>query len=108
MHQRFRDQNQSTPDASGHDQPVKDQAGFDGFSQSDLVRKQHARRQPARDFGSDVQLVRNQIDSAADESANAQLTTMMLIFERGGAQIELPWGIGVSREESSFRRVEGD
>jgi hypothetical protein len=69
VHQGFRYQNQHALCPPGQNQPVEDEAGFNGFSQADFVRKEHSGCEPCGDFGRNVKLVRNQIDAATQETA---------------------------------------
>ena len=47
---------------------LQNQTGFDGFAQSDLIRKHDARRIAARDFIGDVQLMWNQFGACATQT----------------------------------------
>ena len=88
VHQRFRHEDQHALRAAGQDQPMQNQAGFDGFAQAHFVGEQHARHQAAGHFGSDVKLVRDQIDPAADKSAHLGFAPAMLMLQRGHPEIE--------------------
>jgi hypothetical protein len=64
---------------------MQDQAGFDSFAKADFVREKYAGGEAAYDFGSNIELVRNEIDAAADEAAHVRLTSPMLLLQRGDA-----------------------
>ena len=80
--------------ATGQNQPMQNQTGLDGFAQAHFIRQQHARHKSARDFRSDVELVRNQINPATHESAHPGLAPAMPMSQSGHAEIE------------DFRRIE--
>src|SRR5206468_12030029 len=52
MNQRVRNEDQHALGAAGQEQPMKDQACFDGFSQADFVRQQNPWQQTPRNHRS--------------------------------------------------------
>src|SRR5581483_11104424 len=59
MDERFGYKNQCTFHASGQDQAVQNQAGFDSLPQPDFIRQQNAWGDPACNFRCYVNLMRN-------------------------------------------------
>ena len=57
MEQGFRDQDQGPGHAAGGQQPVEDEAGFDGLAESHLIRQQDPGRRAFGDLGGDVELM---------------------------------------------------
>ena len=73
---------------------MKNQAGLNGFAQAHFVSEQDPRHQTASHFGSDVELVGNEINPAAHEPAHPGFAPAMLMAQRGHPEIE------------DFRRIE--
>src|SRR5262249_19314037 len=94
--------------APGQDQSMQDQASLNGLSQTDFVCKQNTRRQARRHFGRDIDLMRNQFDPAADETAHLGFADAMLYLERLNAQIEHWRRIELAERQSLFRFGEAD
>src|SRR5262245_26409412 len=108
MHKRFRYQNQDALRPARQNKPMQNQTGFDGFSEPDFIGEQNPRRQPAGDFGCDIELVRNQIDASTDEATNAGFQLTMLMLQAGKPQVESLGRIELSSEQALYRFVEAD
>ena len=70
VHQRVRHEDEHAADFPGGQHAVQDQAGFDGFAEADLVGQQHARHIATAHLGGDVNLMRQQIDAPAEQTAH--------------------------------------
>ena len=70
-------QHQNSLDPSGHHQPVQDQSGLDGFAQAHLVGQQDPRRGHRGGGAGDIELVAEQIDAGAGESAGCVSAQVM-------------------------------
>src|SRR5262249_25162598 len=100
VNQGLRHDDQHAGRPSREDQPVKNQARFNRFSEADFVREQDTRRQSSGHFRSDVELVWNKIDPSSNEAANFGFAPAMLLLERGNSQVEDSGCIELSGEES--------
>ena len=88
VNERLGHEDQRALNPAGLDQAMKDQARFDGFPQSDFIGEQNPRDQPAGHLGSNVKLVRNEVDAPPDKSAHLGFAPTMLVLQRGKSQIE--------------------
>ena len=108
MDERFRHEDQDAFCPPRQDEPVENEARFDCFSQPDFIGEQNPRRQTPGDFGSDVELMRNQIDSSACEAAHPGLALAVLMFKCGEPEVEhLRW-IELACEQTFLGLVEAD
>ena len=62
----------------------------------------------ARDFCSDVELVRNEFDAASHESTHLRFTTAMLLLQGGDTKVEDVWRIQLTGQQPFLRLVETD
>src|SRR5690348_11025221 len=108
MNQGLRHDDQHAGRPSGENQPVKNQARFNGFSKSDFIRQQDTRHQPPGHFRCDVELVWNKIDPSSHEAANFGFAPAMLMLERGNSQVEDSGSIELSGEKPLLRFVKAD
>ena len=69
MQERFGHQDQHPLHAASEQQPMQDQAGFDGLAKPDLIGQQHARMMSVGDLSGDVQLMRDRADAGAEQPA---------------------------------------
>ena len=89
-------------------QPVQDQPRLDRLAEADLVREQHARHEPSRDFTRDEHLVRQQIHAPADKTAHRRAPQIAAPTERLGAQFKRAQIIRVPAEEPVLGLAETD
>ena len=103
MHERFRDDDQDPFDLFAHQQAVKDEARFDRFAQSDFVGKQNARRIAFAQFLRDVELMRDEIDSAPDEAQRRRLMMAKVTIQTGLTEFESEVVVPPAVEQPGFR-----
>src|SRR5262249_35115862 len=108
MNKRFRDKDQRPFHTPRQDQPMKNQAGFDRFTKPHFICEQDARSKPARDFGTNVKLMRNEIDASPGESADPRFAAAVLMFQCGHSKIEGFRRIEMTEEEPFLGFVEAD
>ena len=87
---------------------MKDEAGLDRLAEADLVSEQDSRRKPARNFGRNIKLVRNEIDAATGKSPYFGFAAAMLLLECRETQIKQLGWIELPYEQSGFRLVDTD
>jgi hypothetical protein len=73
--------NQNARGSASEVETVENETRLDGFAQAHFVSKKHARSQAGRHLGGDRDLVGNQIDPAACESASWILTEIASALE---------------------------
>ena len=108
MHERFREDDEHALRAAGQEQPMQDEARLDGFAEAHLVGQQHARREAGGHFRGDVELVRNQIDPPARETADLRLAPAVLMPQRRRPQIKNLRLIELPGQQSLLRLAETD
>ena len=108
VHERLRDEHENALRAAREMQPVQDQPRLDRLAEADLVREQHARHEPSRDFTRDEHLVRQQIHAPADKTAHGRAPQIAAPTERLGAQFKRAQIIRVPAEEPVLGLAETD
>jgi hypothetical protein len=108
MDEGIGDKDQHALCASGEQEAMDDETGFDGLSQAHFVGEQDAGCQASGDFGGDAELVRDQVDAATDETADAGFAAAMLVSEGSDAQMEVRGGIDIASQQALFGSVEGE
>src|SRR5262245_16747931 len=82
---------------------MQNEACFDGFSESHLVREHHPCGVPVGDFLRDIKLVRNQVDAATEESSHRGLSRAMKQLECESAKLERFRRIKASGKQTLLR-----
>ena len=77
-------------------------AGLNGLAQSHFIGKQHAWRQAIAHLAGNVELVRDQVDTAANEPAHGRLTPLMHHLQRAATQRMHPGFIEMSAAKAFF------
>ena len=89
-------------------QAMDNQPGLDGLAEPDLISQQDSRDRPIGDFVGDVDLMRDQADTAADQAADWRLPAAAAPTQRLDAQVEQQRLIDVAVLQPVQRLVEGD
>ena len=100
VEQRGRKENEDARGATGEVQALEDETGLDGFSKAHLVGEKDARSQTGSHFRGDGELVGNEVDAAAGETAGGILAEVAAALEALGAQAEALNVICLAREEA--------
>ncbi len=88
MHELRRRDDQYARRLTGHEQAMKDQTRFDGFTKSHFIRQQYARMISRSDFIGDGNLMRKKIHARTGESAHTRTQHLAPEFLRAQAQRE--------------------
>ena len=70
MRQRLGHEDEHAAGAANGEQALQDQAGLDGFAQTDLIGEQDTRDLARGDLLQNIDLMRNKFEAAAKEAAN--------------------------------------
>src|ERR1039457_7228895 len=106
VHKRFRDQHQDPVGPSAEQQAMEDETGLDGLSKSHFVQEHYARGVPVGDLLGDIELVRNEVNAAAEKSAHRGLARAVEQLQSAAAQLKRCRGIKGSRKQTLLRPPE--
>ncbi|MNT17858.1 hypothetical protein D3C72_1530360 [compost metagenome] len=107
MLQGFRHHDQYALGATCQQLLVDNHPGFDGFTQSNFVRQQNARRMTLADFIGDMQLVRDQAGTHATQAGERQAILLALVFTRAETQGETVHTVDLAGKQAVLRFAEG-
>ena len=93
-------EDQGARGASGRKEALEDEAGLDGLAEADLVGEEHARDLAPGDLLQDVELVRDEVDAAAKETADVGLPEAVPGAQGAEAQVEDLGRIRLAGEET--------
>ena len=102
VYERFRHQDQDPVRPSAQQQAMQDQTCLDGFAQADFVGQQDAGRVPVGDLLGDINLMWDQVNAAAYESAYRRLARAVEQFRRTPDTWAVD-GVDISMPETIFK-----
>ena len=106
--ERFGQQDQHPMGAAGEQLLMNDHACFDGLAQTHLVCQQYARGVAVTHFMGDVELVRDQTDFPASQTASRVAATLVLVDQRLVTQGKAGHPVDLAGEQAILRLVELD
>ncbi|MND14628.1 hypothetical protein D3C80_48180 [compost metagenome] len=104
--QGFRNDDQHALGGAGKQLLMQDHPGFDGFTEPDFIRQQHARGVATANVVGDVQLVRDQAGALAAQAAPRHPILLALIFTRAVAQRKAVHTVDLPGEQAILRLAE--
>ncbi len=100
MNQAFGHHNQYPPGTLAQQLMMHNQAGFDGFSQTDLISQQYPWELSTAYLMCNIELVRQEFDSSAGESPHRRLVDTVAVTERGAEGVRLTVHGGTTPNET--------
>ncbi len=98
--------NEDPVSTSGKMQTVKDEAGFNGLSQSDFVGEEKPGRESPGGFRGDGDLVWNEIDAGTREAPGGRAANATIMLQGLGPEVKGTEVVALTGEEALFRLEE--
>jgi len=108
VHQRFGYQDEDAVDAADGEQPVQDKGGLDGLAQTGFVGEEHPGIRTGGDGVGHIELVRDQIDAAAEESAQGGTAIVVAVAQGAVAQQVFGVAVDIEVEQAVARSIKAD
>ncbi len=99
----FGDEDEDAAGFADGEQALQDEAGFDGFAETDFIGEEYAGDLARGDFVEDVDLVRDEFEASAEVAAHVGLAEAGLCLECAQAQVKNFSGLDLAGEEAFGR-----
>jgi hypothetical protein len=106
VRERFGDENEDAFRLTDGEEALEDEAGLDGFAEAHFVGEEHARQLARGDLVENVELVRDEFEATAEETAHVGLAEFCLGLERAVAEVEDFAGVGLTGHEALLREID--
>ena len=106
MRQRLGHEDEHAFRFSDGEEALEDEAGLDGFAEAHLVGEEDARNLARGDFLQNVELMRDEFEPPAEETAHVGRAEFRLRLKRAVAEIEDFAGIGLAGHEALLREID--
>ncbi len=108
VNERVGEDDEDAVGAAGEVEAVENEAGFDGLAEADFVGEEDAGGEAAGDLGGDVNLVGDEVDAGAGETADGGLADAGAVREGANAEVEGGKVVGATGKEAVFGGAEAD